>query len=78
MPNLPRQFAPRRPPTNLHPERAGGHELRPVQLQAVNGRAAARRQTEDLRSVVTPREVIGPVVTAWVPQTDTLPSGGIS
>ncbi len=76
-PELARRVAPRRPPTNLHPERAGCHELRPVQLKGVNGSATARCQTENLRSVLIPAKVIGPLLTSRVPQPDTFPAGGI-
>jgi hypothetical protein len=55
-PISPHKVAPRWPPTNLHPERARCHELRPAQLQAGYGGATAWSQTEDLRSVLAPKK----------------------
>ena len=72
-----RRVAPWRPPTDLHPERAGCHQLRSVQLQTSDRGTTAWRQTEDFRAVLTPGEVIGPFLTSRIPQSDTFPADGI-
>lgn len=54
------------PPTDATPEAAGNHDFNSVHPEGDNGGPTAGGLADDLCPILTPREMLAPLLLAWI------------